>query len=107
MPVSPSAWTDTCNANVAVGSCGTLTSIPVSVATLASLGITRSACSILGSTLTLSATNCTWVGGGLFNEFSGTCRTNTGINNSTAGSRTITFDRGTSVTDYWLVISCS
>jgi hypothetical protein len=57
--------------------------------------------------LTLSTTNCSWVGGALFNEFSDDCRTNTGINNATAGNRTITFDRGTTVTDYWLVISCT
>jgi hypothetical protein len=107
MPTNLAAWTNTCDGDVAVGSCGALGSIPVATGTLASLGITRSVCNILGSTLTLSATNCSWVGGALFNEFSDDCRDHTGINNGTAGSRTISFDRGTSVTDYFLVISCS
>lgn len=111
MPASLSAWTDSCNgsfsASTLTSQCGVgLTSIPVATGTLASFGITRTSCVAFGSTLRMTRTDCSFVDGALDAAIGG-CRGETSINNGTPGNRTISFDRGNTVSDYWLVIRCS
>ena len=108
LPTSASAWTNTCNSSLSTSaitsSCGAaLTDIPVSAATLASLGISRPAspaCGLFSSALQLTKAGCTIVTGAAQSSL-------LGCQSGTISGNVISFGVGISVTDYWLVIKCA
>jgi hypothetical protein len=109
LPTSSSAWATSCDSTFPSLStvCGTtLANLPTTVDTLANLGITRTSCDLLHTTLTLSKTTCSWVAGVAHSTLTG-CHASNGIHNDTAGSRTISFPVGLLVDDYYLVITCT
>jgi hypothetical protein len=108
LPTSASAWTNTCNSSLSASaitsSCGAaLTDIPVSGATLASLGISRPvspACGLFASALQLTKAGCTIVTGAAQSSL-------LGCQSGTISGNVISFGVGFSVTEYWLVIKCA
>jgi hypothetical protein len=107
---SSSAWATSCDGSfpgTVASTCGSgITGVTVAIDALTNLGITRTSCGTFDTTLRLTKTNCSWVAGVAHSTVSG-CNDTASMNNATAGSRTMTFDVGSFVDDYYLVVTCT
>jgi hypothetical protein len=110
LPGSSSAWATSCDGSfpgTVASTCGSgIADVTVAIDTLTDLGITRTSCGTFDTTLRLTTTNCSWVAGVAHSTVSG-CNGTAWMDNATAGSRTMTFDVGSFVDDYYLVVTCT